>query len=164
LPTAAEVADYYASQQYRFVQPSSVRLTQIYYSFERHGAATEANATAALTRLRAEHRLPGDVGAWGDPFVHGFRTRSATHDDLVRAFGTELATAIETVPTGGWSGPLRSAYGIHLVWIHERRASGPAPLADVRNQIVHRLVRERGARLAARRLDLLRPAAARPAP
>jgi hypothetical protein len=163
LPTDTEVAQYYATEQRRFARPPSVRLTQIYFSFERQGAATEANAQAALARLRAEQLLPRDVGAWGDPFVLSFGTRVATHDDLVRAFGTELAVAIDSVPDRSWAGPLRSAYGMHLVWIHERQPAGIIPLADVRNQIIHRLARERGARLATQRLEILRQTAARPA-
>lgn len=164
LPTEAEVAQSYDAEGARFLSPSRVRMTQIYFSFERRGAATEAAARGALDRLRSEHRSPADIGPLGDPFVRGLSCDAATRAELERAFGSGLAAAIDAAPTGTWTGPLRSSYGLHLVWVYERSAARPRPLAAVRNQIVHRLAHERSESLAARRLGLVRRMAARQTP
>lgn len=164
LPSEAEVARYYATEAEHFLEPARVRLAQVYFSFERRGAATAMTAQATLERLRAQHLSPVDVGALGDPFARALGADAATRADLERAFGAELASAIDTAPVGTWTGPLRSAYGVHLIWVQERSAARPRPLAAVRNQIVHRLAHERGERLAARRLELLRQTAARQTP
>jgi hypothetical protein len=39
---------------------------------------------------------------------------------------------------------VRSAYGLHLVWIHERQAPRRRPLQSVRNQVLLAFLHERG--------------------
>jgi hypothetical protein len=161
LPTEDEVAEYYATHARRFVEPPRARLTQMYFSSARRGADAEAAAVAALVRVRAERLSPANVVDWGDPFVQAFNARSATHDELAQVLGDDLASAaVDSAPVDSWAGPFRSPYGFHLIWVHQRTAASRVPLTAVRNQIVHRLVRERGALLAARRLELVRQAAA----
>jgi parvulin-like peptidyl-prolyl isomerase len=61
------------------------------------------------------------------------------------------------LPAGAWSGPIRSAYGLHLVWVHESVPGEPPQLADVRNRLTLELAEERReARLAAWLRDLRR--------
>lgn len=162
LPTEAEVAEYYATHASRFIEPPRARLTQMYFSSGRRGADAEAAAVVAVARLRAQRLSPADVADWGDPFVQAFNARSATHNELAQILGDALATAaIASAPVDSWAGPFRSPYGLHLVWIHQRTAASRIPLTAVRNQIVHQLMRERGAVLTARRLELVRQTVAR---
>ncbi len=47
------------------------------------------------------------------------------------------------LPVDTWSGPVRSAYGLHLVWIHASVPGEPPRLADVRSQLSLELAQER---------------------
>jgi hypothetical protein len=61
---------------------------------------------------------------------------------LDRTFGPGFAAAVAAVPERSWTGPVRSAYGLHLVWVHERvSARVPQPPA-VLSRVVLRLLRE----------------------
>jgi hypothetical protein len=164
LPSDAEVERYYESKAEQFVEPPRIRMRQIYFSFDRRGASTEAAARAELERLRARHVAPDEVPSLGDPLALAIGANAPTRTDLERVFGVEFARALDAVPAGAWAGPLRSAYGLHLVWVYERRPAERQPLSVVRNRIVHRLTRAHSESLAARRLDLLRQAAARQTP
>jgi parvulin-like peptidyl-prolyl isomerase len=51
---------------------------------------------------------------------------------VARQFGQEFADAIVKVEPGRWTGPLRSGYGLHLVFVRERTDARSPALADVR--------------------------------
>jgi hypothetical protein len=157
LPSALEVEAYYRKHYAEhFLDPLRVSLTHVYFSNQVRRDAVEPAAQAALERLRIEGITPAQAASWGDPFVLGAHLYSATADDVRRAFGGELTRALDVLPERTWSDPLRSPYGLHLVWIESRVAARPRPFASVRNQIVHVLMHERGQERARARLDLLR--------
>jgi hypothetical protein len=141
--TDGELAGYLERHRERFAIPSFVRLTHVYLSADQRGAALEADARRLLTRLRAERISPAAAPALGDPFLLGSHTALSSRSDLERIYGSGMAAAVMRLPVGAWSGPVRSAQGMHLVWNEESREPEPAQLADVRSQIVPALAEER---------------------
>ncbi|MDF2231263.1 peptidylprolyl isomerase [Albimonas sp. CAU 1670] len=51
-----------------------------------------------------------------------------------RVFGEGFVEALAELPPGRWSGPVRSAYGLHLVRLDGRGAAAPRPLEEVRER------------------------------
>ena len=58
--------------------------------------------------------------------------------------------------TEGWRGPVRSAYGSPLVWLHERAADHEPVLDTVRRSAMSSLQAERNAEALEAELDALR--------
>ena len=52
-----------------------------------------------------------------------------------RQFGTEFATALGDLPTGRWSGPVQSGFGLHLVLVRDRQPGSLPALAEVRETV-----------------------------
>lgn len=52
--------------------------------------------------------------------------------DVARTFGRDFSNAIAGLPTGSWSRPIRSGFGMHRVFIEARTPGGVAPLSKVR--------------------------------
>jgi hypothetical protein len=154
-PTEAEVAAYYARQPEPFAEPPRLRLTHVYLARDAHGQALEDDAARLLARLRQTSAAPGAAAAMGDPFARG-ATTTGSRDELDRTFGPGFGESVSEAPVGTWSGPVRSSYGLHLVWVHERRPGQVPPLAAVQNQVVHRLLHERSEARLARALEALR--------
>ncbi|MCB1186708.1 peptidyl-prolyl cis-trans isomerase [bacterium] len=50
-------------------------------------------------------------------------------------FDPLFADAIRDFPVGAWSGPVESSYGVHLVFIEERRAGRPLELGEIREDV-----------------------------
>jgi hypothetical protein len=126
-PTPAEIAAYVARHRDRFVEPERVRLTHVYLSRERRGAALEADAARLISALRREDAHPATAPGRGDPFVAGSDVAGMTPADLDRRFGPGFARAVAAVAPGTWAGPIASSYGLHLVWVHERTPAGLMP-------------------------------------
>jgi len=60
------------------------------------------------------------------------RYENATQTEIARVFGAEFAAAVVGQPTGTWSGPIKSGYGMHLVRVESVIQGGVPALADVR--------------------------------
>jgi PPIC-type PPIASE domain len=73
-----------------------------------NGAAPESQGKASMLPRRVD-QLPLDL--------------------VVRDFGDEFGTALETAPVGQWTGPVSSGFGVHVVRITERKP-GYVPTLD----------------------------------
>jgi len=145
LPTEAALETYLARHAEAFAQPSRTRFVHVYLSADRHGANLARDARALAARLRARGISPDDASTLGDPFPRGALVPLEPAVDIDRRFGSGFAAALAAAPLGTWAGPFRSAYGLHLVWVQEREPARVPPLADVRGQALHSLLRERRA-------------------
>jgi hypothetical protein len=152
LPTEDELEAHLRDNRERFLRPARVRLTHAFVS-ERRGDAIDVRARELLGELAS--RPPEAAGDLGDPFPID-REVMATGDELARGFGADFAASIEQLEPGVWSGPVASAYGLHLVWIHERTAESLPSLDEVRSQVVHHFFRTQRAEHLRRRLRELR--------
>ena len=86
---------------------------------------------------------PAAAAQLGDPFVRGAELTLTAPAQVEAVFGAEFAAAVGNLPERTWSGPLRSPYGLHVVWIAERIAAAPPPFAAVRSRVLHALLNER---------------------
>ncbi len=150
-PTEGQLEAYYAQHRDRHVQPPRTRLTHVFLARDRHGAHLEEVARRLRDELQRRGVPPSEAQRYGDPFPAGARA-AGSHAQLDRIFGAGFAQAIEALPERTWAGPVPSAYGLHVVWIHEHTAARVPPLRAVRNQVVHSYLRERG---AARREEIM---------
>jgi parvulin-like peptidyl-prolyl isomerase len=143
-PTEAELADYLQRHVGRFTQPARVRLSHVFLSRDRRGVSLDADAEALLARLRrggVEVEAAGDLG---DPFLFPQDLPPRSERELAKVFGPEFAARTATLPTGQWTGPIPSAYGLHLVWVHGRAPATVSRLDAVRSEVREALLTERG--------------------
>jgi hypothetical protein len=155
--TDAELEDYLRRNADRFSLPAFVRISHVFLDADRRGEALEGDARRLLARLRAGHVSPETAPELGDPFLPGHHPALAAHGELAKIYGPGFAAAAMGLPAGVWSGPVRSAYGLHLVWVHESLPGEPPQLADVRSRLALELAHERQeARLAAYLRDVRR--------
>jgi len=155
LPSEADLEGYLASHAEEFAEPARVRLTQVYVSEDARGGAAAREATRLLEELRRAG--PGAEAAvgLGDAFIGGAEV-GGSRTDLERLFGPGFAEAVEGAPLRTWFGPVRSSYGLHLVWVHERAPVRHPPLAVVHGQVVHRWLHERSEARAQEAMTALR--------
>jgi parvulin-like peptidyl-prolyl cis-trans isomerase-like protein len=155
--TDAELKDHLRRNAERFALPAFVRISHVYLDADRRGEALARDARRLLARLRAGHVAPETAPELGDPFLPGHHPALAARGELAKIYGPDFAAAVMRLPAGVWSGPVRSSYGLHFVWVHERLPGEPPQLADVRSQVALELAHERQeARLAAYLRDVRR--------
>jgi hypothetical protein len=94
-------------------------LRQVYFDPQRHGAHLERDIA------RARHALAGGADDAGDATLLPAVMQDAALSDIEREFGAEFAAALNDLPLGGWRGPLRSTFGLHLVQLDDKHCSWP---------------------------------------
>lgn len=148
--TDTELEDYLRRNAARFQLASFVRISHVYLDADRRGEALERDARRLLGQLRAGHVSPEIAPRLGDPFFPGHHSALVARGELAKMYGPEFAAEVLRLRPGAWSGPVRSAYGLHLVWVHESLPGEPLRLADVRGRLALGLAEEhREARLGA---------------
>lgn len=139
-PDAQEVAEYYAEQVERYREPRRTTFMHVFVSDDRRNDPT----SDARTLLRELQR--GDAQNWrqfGDPFMLRREYADRTDREITELFGGAFTAAISELSTGGWAGPVTSAYGTHLVRVINRTASTLPALDAIRGQVVRDLVDSR---------------------
>jgi len=147
--TDAELEAWLAAHAADYAVPPEVSLRQVFVSRDRHGAGAEAIAEGLLARLR-EAGAAAAIEELGDPLMLPQEVEATPLDQLSRVFGADFAEAMASAPVGSWSGPVRSGFGLHLVFVRARTGVLQAELAQVRAQV------ERDVVSARRRSELAR--------
>ncbi len=76
-------------------------------------------ATAMLKRKKNKEHIT----SVGDSFPGPSRVTGQTENRVNRLFGVNFFDQLKEVKIGEWSSPIESAYGWHLVYVHERAGS-----------------------------------------
>ena len=134
-PTDADLAAYLEKNAERFARPGTVSFEQIYFAAATPAAEVEA-ARAAAVRGSDPARL-------GQPTMLPPSAQNAPLDLAARDFGREFASELEKLPLDKWAGPLRSAFGQHLVRVSARTPAQNPPLAEVRAAVAREWENER---------------------
>ena len=132
-PSTADLRAYFDANAERYRQPERYSFSHRYFSTDRREDA-RADAAAALI----------DPGIAGDPFMlqRSYAARSA--QQIGNLFGTAFAEQLAALePDERWQGPIRSAYGWHLVQLDERLPELLPPADEVANQVASDLNMER---------------------
>lgn len=155
MPSDADLETYLARHADEFAEPARVHLTHVYLSAEARGAALASDADALLDELRRTGTGPAEAVALGDAFIRGAEIDGAL-GDLTPIFGPGFVDAVAAAPIGTWIGPVRSSYGVHLVWLHARVPASAPTLARVRGRVLQRWLRERSEQRAREAMDAMR--------
>jgi len=155
-PSEAELQAYLERHQDRFTEPRRIRLTHVYLSDDRHGNAAEADARDLLKKLRADRVGADDAPQLGDPFLLGHHLPWETRQGLEKILGEGFAEAAMTLGPDVWSGPIRSSFGWHLVWVHAVRPATVPSLAAVRDGVLRAVLEDRRERRVQESLKAMR--------
>jgi hypothetical protein len=151
-PTDAQLADYLAKHPDEFRRPPTFTFQQVYFDTERRGEAAAAEATRLLTQLKAGR----DAGDAGDSTLLPPAMKSASPQDVENTFGSDFAAAVAAAPVGQWTGPVRSAYGLHLLRVDASSPGALPPLQEVRGEVARAWETEQRRILGERLLASLR--------
>ena len=101
---------------------------QVFFNPNRHpGGIDDAVRTARTALVNGE-----DPATVGDSTMLPGSMLHASVTGVRREFGNDFADELAGVAPGHWSGPLRSSYGVHLVFVDDATPGRAATLADAR--------------------------------
>jgi len=134
-PTDEELKAYLADHRQQYVLPPQVSFTHVYFNVDRRGGKVGMEVKKVLQELKADNSETAEVTSLGDPFLLQSYYSKQSPDETAREFGDTFAKQLFSLEAGQWYGPLESAYGIHLVYIHERINSRMPELEEIRKKV-----------------------------
>ena len=133
-PSEAELEIWLAEHGQSYVRSARFTFRQVYLNADRRGVALRADAERLLLELRSAANDP-DPRKLGDGSLLSYENEDVPSDVVASSFGQGFADQLAVLPTGEWSGPIESAYGLHLVFVYARTAERLPALAEVREAV-----------------------------
>lgn len=141
-PADEELQAYLDAHPEKFSEPARTSFVQVYFNADRRGDDVAADARHLLSELSAG-QVAVESEDPGDPFMFGSGFDNQSDQQLARMFGNDFAIALKAVEAGSWQGPIRSAYGLHLVNIRQRTEDRLPELAEVRDSVMVEVLAEK---------------------
>ena len=141
-PGDADLKTYLAANPEQFQEPARISFKHVYLNPERHGARLDQDAKALLVSFQTGDGAV-DAHHAGDPILLDTRFDLVSQTSIANTFGKEFAQAMMDLSPGQWQGPVRSAYGLHVVYVHERQEDRLPDLNAVRDRVRMALLSER---------------------
>lgn len=130
-PTDAELAAFMKKYSDRYLVDPQLSFRQVYVNADKRGKNAEADARQILAELAAG----ADPDTTGDQFMLEPAVRLSPLWDINTQYGEQFGRSLLGLKPGRWEGPIRSGYGLHLVFI-DKRVGGRLPaLKEVRGAV-----------------------------
>jgi peptidyl-prolyl cis-trans isomerase C len=134
-PAESDLQAFYRSHQKNYEIPERVTFSHVFFSVDRsQEEEARARAERALDSLSrgGRTRAPAD----GDSFPGDVDYAAVTAVQVRRAFGSSaLSEEIFKSSPGAWTGPFRSGFGWHVVYVTAHEAASVASFEEVREVV-----------------------------
>ena len=114
-----------------YLVESTLSLRQVFFSIDKRGDSALSDVETLLAELRLK-KSERSVDEFGDSTLLVRELRDAEAGEVRRVFGHRFAKAVAPLPVGEWHGPIRSGFGIHLVYVSDRVEERLPELSDIR--------------------------------
>jgi len=133
-PTDQDLQTYLDAHAEDFVVEPRLTLRQVYFSRDRRGADAERDALQLLQRISTDGP-EGEFEQFGDPLPLPSEMREVRESEIARLFGSVFTDGLQGLETGRWAGPVKSGFGLHLVFIETRESGRHPELPEVREAV-----------------------------
>jgi peptidyl-prolyl cis-trans isomerase C len=130
-PDEATLAQYLDANRDKYLEPPHLTFTHVYFSVDRRGEKAQADAEAVLATMGDRQRAP----ELGDRFALSTDYSDKTVREVDQTFGATFGAQLVAAPLGAWSGPVESAYGLHLVRVLARTEPRLPEFAELRDRL-----------------------------
>jgi hypothetical protein len=149
-PSAAELQGWLDAHPDKYEIEGRFSLRQVFFDPQLHGQKLLVDVAAAKRALEAGRAVAGD------PTMLQAQLKDSTVSDLQKSFGDDFVLALKGVPIGGWQGPLRSEFGLHLVQLSATTPGRTATLEEARGEVERDLLQDRTSQASAAYYEKLR--------
>jgi hypothetical protein len=133
-PTDEQLQAFLQQHAGKFASEPLTTFAQVFVNRTQRGEAAASAAQRLLDLLNGQ--APPDWHKLGDPLPLPQEYEAASEVEIARQLGREFPKKLSGLPVGRWTGPVESAYGLHLVRIRERTAARAPVLAAVHDAAV----------------------------
>ncbi|MCX8071693.1 MAG: peptidylprolyl isomerase [Candidatus Binatia bacterium] len=154
----AELERFYEANRDWFTGPELLRVRQIWFPIAapQEAAAVEGRARAIHQRILNGESFEALRAAAGQEESPPLPDALLPLSKLGELLGPTAVRVLADLPTGSVSAPVRSATGVHIFHVVERRQGEPPPFAEIRPQVANEFRRQAAEQALRTYLDELR--------
>lgn len=130
-PTDEELERFMTEHRQKYLIDPQIAFRQVFINVDKRGDSAEAYASQVLEQLDGG----ADANALGDRSLINHAAELSPLWKIKKDFGETFSTQLLDVEPGKWMGPLRSGFGLHLVFIDKRVVKPLPQLEDIRNSV-----------------------------
>jgi len=130
-PTDEDLNAFMKKHPEGYLVDPQISFRQVYINADKRGRNAEADALQVLGQLNSG----ADPDSVGDPFLLEPEIRLYPLWDIRKQFGEEFGRSLLELKQGRWEGPVRSGYGLHLVFVIKRVGGRMPQLNEVREMV-----------------------------
>jgi len=139
-PSFKEIEAAFIKRKDELRHPPLYSIEHVFFAFERQQEV--ASVISTITRQDLDVQTARKLGS---PFLQGYQFLRQTPGQLARNFGKNFVIGLQealqksetAAESGGgeWLGPIRSAYGLHYVWLSQFEPARNVELQEVEQQL-----------------------------
>jgi parvulin-like peptidyl-prolyl isomerase len=141
-PDDAQLQDYLKKHPEKFTRPPRYTFSHVYLNADKRGDKVIDDAKQLLARLQQSANKP-DLSTAGDALMLDHHYTDFSQPEVARLFGQQFSEKLNTIGPGQWTGPLDSAYGVHLVNVQQRTDTRLPTLVEIRDQVKREYIFDR---------------------
>jgi hypothetical protein len=126
-PTEEVLKKYFEDNKDKYSKDPVYTFSNVYFSQDKRSDAY-SDAKNALKLVSME--------GLGDPISLPKTYTNANSFAISRDYGISFANNLDTLEIGKWTGPINSGFGVHLVFIKEKKAGGLYAFEEVRDKVI----------------------------
>jgi len=130
-PKDEDLLAYMKKHPEAYLVDPKIAFRQVYINTDKRGTKAETEARQILADLIGG----ADPAQVGDSFLLEPEIRLSPLWDIRKQFGEEFSRSLLELKEGKWQGPVRSGYGLHLVFVKERVGGRMPDLNEVREMV-----------------------------
>ena len=130
-PTDEDLKAFMKKYPENYLIDPQLSFRQVYVNYDKRGKNAESDARQILVQLNAG----ADPDSVGDPFLLESEIKLSPLWDISKQFGEPFSKSLLELKQGRWEGPVRSGYGIHLVFVKKRVGGRLPELKEVREAL-----------------------------
>jgi len=141
-PSDAELQQFLQGSGQKYVIPTQISFSQIYFSTSKRGTSTKTDAEKVLAALRSGRISTAQASGQGDAFISQSEHPLQTEEEIANIFDKTFAAQVIGLQPGDWQGPYESSYGFHLVRIIKRTSPRLPLFTEIKQQLTNDLKTE----------------------
>jgi hypothetical protein len=126
---------FYEKNSARYTRAAKLSFRHIYFNPDIRGERLMDEANATLHTLQSTNAGMNVPNTYGDRYMLPLLYELTSEQEVARAFGRDFTEQLLQTESGRWQGPIRSGYGVHLVYIQQRDAASIYPFNEVRDRV-----------------------------
>jgi hypothetical protein len=132
-PTEAQLAEFFETRRASYATDARLSLRQIFFDPERHDIDLEQEIAAMVEKLEEDPAIGSPDQ--GDRSLLEYQYQDVSQREIESIFGYEFAAKVTELPVQIWQGPVRSAFGLHVVIVDQRQSGRLLGLDEVRDAV-----------------------------